>query len=479
MALNFPDNPTPGQQYTDPNNLIWEFNGVVWTPITGTVGTSGFSGFSGYSGYSGTSGYSGINGISGFSGSGSAIAASDQGNLLTNTVSSFNFVGTNVVATNVGGAVTLTIEPPIVYNNSAWSWGENNCGQLGDNTTVNKSSPVSVVGGFTDWCQLALGGKHGVALRTNGTAWSWGYNGQGRLGDNTTVNKSSPVIVVGGFTDWRQVAAGNPTTSGIRTNGTAWAWGVNTGGQLGDNTTDNKSSPVSVVGGFTDWCQISASTSHSAAVRTNGTLYAWGNNLYGRLGDNTTVDKSSPISVIGGFTDWCQVSGAQNNSLALRQNGTAWGWGSNGYGILGDNTVVSKSSPVSVVGGFTNWCQISAGFSHSLAVRTNGTAWAWGRNATGQLGDNSTVNKSSPVSVVGGFTDWCQVATGIRFSFGLRTNGTAWAWGVASEGRLGDNTTVDKSSPVSIAGGFTDWVCLSYPNSADGSWSGAIRSTIT
>ena len=142
MALNFPDNPTPGQQYTDPNNLVWEFNGVVWNSITS--GISGFSGSSGYSGYSGTSGYSGISGISGFSGIGSAISASDEGNLLTNTVSSFNFVGTNVVATNVGGAVTLTIDPPVVYNNSAWAWGQNrffatpSC-KLGDNTAVDKS----------------------------------------------------------------------------------------------------------------------------------------------------------------------------------------------------------------------------------------------------------------------------------------------------------------------------------------------------
>ena len=484
MALNFPDNPTPGQQYTDPNNLIWEFNGVVWTPITGTVGTSGFSGFSGYSGYSGTSGYSGINGISGFSGSGSAIAASDQGNLLTNTVSSFNFVGTNVVATNVGGAVTLTIEPPVVYNNSAWSWGCNGNGQLGDNTTAIKSSPVSVVGGYTDWCQVSAGFRHSLAVRQNGTAWAWGVSVNGQLGDGTTVAKSSPVLVVGGFTDWCQVAASSGLycrqhSLGVRQNGTAWSWGYNGQGQLGDNTVTARSSPVSVIGGFTDWCQVSAGMcAHSVAVRTNGTAWAWGAGSAGRLGNNCTDQQTSPVSVVGGFTNWCQVSGGMCHSLGVRTNGTAWAWGYGGIGVLGDDTTVNKSSPVSVVGGFTDWCQVAAGCVHSLAVRTNGTAWAWGLNECGQLGNNNRVgfcNNTSPVSVVGGFTDWCQVSGGKTHSLGVRQNGTAWAWGAGGYGRLGTNNTSNTSSPVSVVGGFTDWCQVS----AGCLHSLAIRSTAT
>jgi alpha-tubulin suppressor-like RCC1 family protein len=485
MALNFPDNPTPGQQYTDPNNLIWEFNGVVWTPITGAVGISGFSGTSGYSGYSGTSGYSGITGISGFSGTGSAISASDEGNLLTNTVSSFNFVGTNVVATNVGGAVTLTIDPPIVYNNSAWSWGQNKffstpSGKLGDNTTVDKSSPVSVVGGFTDWCQISAGKAfvgHSVAVRTNGTAWAWGAASVGQLGDGTTANKSSPVSVVGGYTDWCQVSAGADHSLGLRTNGTAWAWGYGGTGKLGDNTVANKSSPVSVVGGFTDWSQVSAGYIHSLGLRTNGTAWGWGQGSNGKLGDNTTVDKSSPVSVVGGFTDWCQVSAGKRHSVAVRTNGTAWAWGCNTCGILGDNTTANKSSPVSVVGGFTDWCQVSAGGSyHSVAVRQNSTIWSWGRNYRGELGDNTGTARSSPVSVVGGFTDWCQVSAGTSaHSVAVRTNGTAWSWGAGFYGAIGDNTTVSKSSPVSVIGGFTDWCQVSAGNY----FSLAIRSTIT
>jgi alpha-tubulin suppressor-like RCC1 family protein len=347
------------------------------------------------------------------------------------------------------------------FFSSVWAWGCNASGPLGDNTTVNKSSPVSVVGGFTDWCQVSAGGIHSLGVRQGGTAWAWGCNNTGQLGTNNAISRSSPVSVVGGFTDWCQVSAGCGHSLGVRQSGTAWAWGNNNNGQLGDSTLTSRSSPVSIVGGFADWCQVSAGTCHSLGVRQNGTAWAWGGNGQGRLGNNTTTGGSSPVSVVGGFTDWCQVSAGDAHSLGVRTGGTAWAWGNNLQGRLGDNTLVSKSSPVSVVGGFCDWCQISAGCRHSLGVRTGGTAWAWGSNSYGLLGDNTAVSKSSPVSVVGGFTDWCQVSAGRYHSLGVRTGSTAWAWGLNNCGQLGDNTLVSKSSPVSVAGGFCDWCQVS------------------
>jgi alpha-tubulin suppressor-like RCC1 family protein len=123
---------------------------------------------------------------------------------------------------------------------------------------------------------------------------------------------------------------------------------------------------------------------------------------------------------VGGFTDWCQASAGQQHSVAVRTNGTLWAWGYNDSGQLGDFTIVSKSSPVSVVGGFTDWCQVSSGDDHSVAVRQDGTVWAWGGNSQGELGDNSEVNKSSPVSVVGGYTDWWNVSAGENFTLAIR-----------------------------------------------------------
>ncbi len=343
-----------------------------------------------------------------------------------------------------------------------YAWGQNSSGQLGDGTTISRSSPTRSVS-FTDWISVSAGGGQSLGIRANGTLWAWGRNSYGQLGNNiaSIINQSSPVSVIGGFTDWISASAGGYHSIGVRANGTLWAWGRNNYGQLGNNTVISNRSPVLAVGGFADWISASAGREHSLGVRANGTLWAWGANASGRLGDNTAISRSSPVSVVGGFTDWISADGGAEFSLGVRANGTLWAWGRNSYGRLGDNTVISRSSPVSVVGGFTDWISASAGDSHSLGVRANGTLWAWGSNSDGELGDVTTASKSSPVSVVGGFTDWISASAGDDHSLGVRANGTLWAWGRNGSGRLGDGTTIPKSSPVSVVGGFTDWVSVS------------------
>lgn len=364
-----------------------------------------------------------------------------------------------------------------IIENTAWAWGQNTCGALGINSLGDASNqPVLVVGNFTNWCRVSTGLLfNSSGVRQNGTAWAWGNNSNGQIGDNTNAaNRTSPVSVVGGFTDWSGISSGRLHTAGLRQNGTIWSWGYGTLGRLGDNTAVAKSSPVSVVGGFTDWCQVSAGGTFSLGLRTNSTIWSWGYNGCGQLGDNTTINKSSPVSVVGGFTDWCQVAAGCSHSLAVRTNGTAWAWGCNAYGKLGDNTVVAKTSPVTVVGGFVDWCQGAAGGSHSLGVRTNGSAWGWGSGGGGHLGNNCTTSRSSPVSVVGGFTDWCQVSAGSCHSLGVRQNGTAWAWGGNTACQLGDGTSTGRSSPVSILSTYTDWCQVS----AGGEQSLAIRNFV-
>jgi hypothetical protein len=346
----------------------------------------------------------------------------------------------------------------------AWAWGNNTSGRLGDGTATSRSSPTSVVGGFTDWTGVSAGGSHSLGTRADGTVWAWGGNLNGRLGDGTTTARVSPVSVVGGFSDWTRVSAGDSHSLGTRANGSAWAWGYNGNGRLGDNTVTSRLSPVSVVGGFVDWTGVSAGLSHSLGTRENGSAWAWGFNGSGRLGDGTITSRLSPVSVVGGFSDWTGVSAGFNHSLGTRANGSAWAWGSNAFGQLGDNTATARVSPVSVVGGFSDWTGVSAGGSHSLGTRADGTVWAWGGNLNGQLGDGTITDRSSPVSVVGGFSDWTGVSAGNSHSLGTRADGSAWAWGNNVQGRLGDLTVTNRSSPVSVAGGFSDWVTITAGN---------------
>lgn len=343
-----------------------------------------------------------------------------------------------------------------------WGWGSNVFCQLGDGTGVNKCSPVSVIGGINDWCDVAVSDISGVAIRKNGTLWAWGNGGSGQLGSGVTTATLSPVSVVGGFTDWCNISAEGRSTTAVRSNGSLWVWGFNNFGQLGDGTTVAKSSPISVIGGFADWYKISMGVCTSLGLRSNGTIWSWGLNNCGQLGNNTTVNVSSPVSVVGGFNDWCQISTGKTHSTGVRSNGTAWAWGENFRGQLGSNTNIAASSPVSVTGNFNDWTQVVAGCLHTMGLRANGTAWGWGYARFGKLGNGTTTpNLSSPVSVIGGFTDWCHISTGQEQTFIVRTNGTAWASGHNGVGTLGDGTTLHRSSPVSIVGGFNTWQKIS------------------
>jgi alpha-tubulin suppressor-like RCC1 family protein len=225
-----------------------------------------------------------------------------------------------------------------------------------------------------------------------------------------------------------------------------WAWGLNNNhGQLGLNDRVNRSSPVQV-GALSDWAQVSTGLITSFTVKTDGTLWAWGYNTNGQLGLNDIARRSSPVQV-GALSTWAQVSAsAQQQTLAIRTNGTLWAWGENTNGGLGLNDIANRSSPVQV-GALSNWAQVSAGSSFSLAVKTDGTLWAWGLNFAGQLGLNNVADRSSPVQV-GALSTWAQVSASSSFSLAVKTDGTLWAWGLGTG-----------SSPVQV-GAFANWATV-------------------
>jgi alpha-tubulin suppressor-like RCC1 family protein len=204
-----------------------------------------------------------------------------------------------------------------------WCWGANSQGELGDNTITSRSSPVQTVTFGTNWIQAACGNTTTVAIKNDGTLWTWGYNATGQLGDNTTTKKSSPVQTVAYGTLWRQVAGSQYHIAAIKTDGTLWTWGQNDYGQLGDNTLVNKSSPVQTVTFATNWKQVDAGSSNTAATKTDGTLWTWGINSNGQLGDNTTTKKSSPVQTLAFGYKWKQVSCVSGSTFAIQTEADA------------------------------------------------------------------------------------------------------------------------------------------------------------
>ena len=373
---------------------------------------------------------------------------------------------------------------PSVKTPALWLWGLNSSGQLGDNTATSRSSPVQTVTSGTNWSRVACAGTHTAAIKTDGTLWLWGSNTNGQLGDNTTISKSSPVQTTAGGTNWKQVACAGNSTAAIKTDGTLWLWGSNSYGQLGNNNATSRSSPVQTVTRGTNWSQVSVGAATlgtcTAAVKTDGTLWLWGSNNYGQLGNNTTnsFGRSSPVQTVSGGTNWSRVACAGTCTAAIKTDGTLWLWGQGSDGKLGDNTAVSKSSPVQTTAGGTNWKRVSVG-GCAAAIKTDGTLWLWGQGSNGFYGlhgDNTATSRSSPVQTVTRGTNWNQVSCGDSHTAAIKTDGSLWLWGNRSNGRLGDNSaSFAVSSPVQTVTRGTNWKQVSCGGShtaviADGNY---------
>ncbi|MGH1519697.1 fibronectin type III domain-containing protein [Chryseobacterium sp. JK1] len=248
---------------------------------------------------------------------------------------------------------------------------------------------------------------------------------------------------------WKMVSTGMSHSLGIKSDGTLWAWGANDFGQLGNGTNTAKTVPVQI-GTANDWQSVSAGTFHSMAIKTNGTLWGWGLNGNSRLGDGTTNDRIFPTQITSD-TNWQSVSAGDVNTVAIKTNGTLWGWGYNGYAQLGDGTTNNRSTPYQI-GTATNWRSVDLGSVHALAIKTDGTLWAWGTSSYGQVGDGTTATRFSPLQI-GTATDWQEVSAGGFHSVGLKTNGILYTWGHNLYGQLGDGTNTSKSAPNAVYDG--------------------------
>jgi alpha-tubulin suppressor-like RCC1 family protein len=350
--------------------------------------------------------------------------------------------------------------------NRLWLWGTGTSGVIGNAGIASYSSPV-VIGTFNSWKSIHIGGTHAHAIRTNGTLWSWGLNSSGQSGRGVAVGASySSPVQVGALTNWKKVAPGLNFSVGITEGGALYSWGLNTLGYLGNGTVTT-SSTATQVGTLTNWSDIAAggetalTTDHVIATKFDGTLWSWGAGTLGALGrGNATVGAaaggihySSPCQV-GSLTDWKFVSAGSQVSGCIKTDGTLWTWGTNIYGQLGVGNVQYYSSPVQV-GALTNWKYINYGTDHCLAILEDGTMWTWGRNDLGQLGNGNRINYSSPIQV-GPLNLWKYVSAGDGVSAAIKTDGTLWMWGAGAGGAIAQGNIINYSSPVQV-GTLTNW----------------------
>ncbi|MCL1859732.1 MAG: hypothetical protein FWF92_10945 [Oscillospiraceae bacterium] len=333
---------------------------------------------------------------------------------------------------------------------SLWAWGWNYYGQLGDGTTDRQSIPVKIMDGVMAAC---AGDNHSLAIKSDGSLWTWGLNNYGQLGDGTTEDKLTPIKIMDDVT---AVNAGGGYSLAIKSDGSLWTWGLNYYGRLGDGTTEDKLTPIKIMD---DVKEAIAGNKHSLAIKNDGSLWAWGNNNFGSLGDGTigtNESKSTPVKIMD---DVIAISaGGQNNgdhSFAIKSDGSLWAWGNNSYGQLGNGEIKDYNpTPVKIMDGVM---AISAGDLHSFAIKNDGSLWGWGNNSGGRLGDGTFTipdkennDKTTPIKIM---DDVTAISAGPH-SLAIKNDGSLWVWGINMYGSLGDGTDEDRETPVKIMDGM-------------------------
>ena len=368
-----------------------------------------------------------------------------------------------VTATVEGGAADLysTVAASVTHaaaikaDGSLWTWGDNYYGQLGNGLNINSNVPVRV-GSENDWAAVTAGSAYTIAIKTDGSLWAWGWNESGQLGDGSNINRNTPVRI--GFeNDWKSIFAKYAHTMAIKTDGSLWAWGRNVDCELGDGTNTNRNTPVRI--GFeNNWASAAAAYEHTIALKTDGSLWAWGGNEFGQLGNGRSTNANTPSPTrIGSANDWASVAVGNYHSMAIKTNGSLWTWGLNVYGQLGDGSTDSIRVDPYHVAFATDMASVAAGYDHTLTIMADGSLWAWGSREFGQLGDGATTNLTTPPKRIGTANDWAAITAAHSYTIAVKTDGSLWGWGRNTSGRLGNGTNVDSNLPVQV-GTDNDWI---------------------
>ena len=365
----------------------------------------------------------------------------------------------------------------IKSDDTLWAWGRNYYGILGDNTTEHRSSPVQVCPGTT-WKHIYSHFVDVAGIQTDGTLWGWGNNTNRIIADNL-IRYSSPVQNPLGATNWKKVVSEtNGSAAGLKTDGSLWTWGQGGQGSLGNNNVYGGTilSPTQTVFADTEWLDVeslgnsgftairaslpttttTSSTTTTSTTQAPGALYTWGNRPYGGAADNTVdVIYQYPTQAIDAsqYEDLPFNSTGIGSCFAIKPDGTLWAWGWNiYYGALGDGTLENRSSPIQITS--NTWNMVSSSSIVTLAIRSDNTLWGWGYGP--YLPNNSNTNYSSPIQI--GTDTWRYVDSGGQTGAGIKTDGTLWLWGSNYQGQLGNNSVVQTSSPVQTVAGGNNWI---------------------
>jgi|GEM_PF-1017343 len=353
---------------------------------------------------------------------------------------------TGVTTVAAGGNHTCAITP----TGGVQCWGYNAFGQLGDGTTLSRTTPVEVSGLISGVVSLAAGYSHTCALMGYGGVKCWGYNYAGQLGDGTTLSRNQPVEVSGLTSGVTAIAAGSNHTCAILTDGGMKCWGINSYGQLGDGTTTNRLVPVAVTGLTSGVSTLATGGSHTCALMTGGQIRCWGRNSDGQLGNGTSPVFLTPTDVLGLSSETALIDTRLAHTCTVMTNGGVKCWGLNGYGQLGDETTNDRGAPVAVTALPTGTLTVAPGWYHTCAVTSGGGAKCWGWNNAGQLGDGTTISRSTPVEVTGLISGVTALASGWSHTCALTTNGGVKCWGGNFYGQLGNGSTTGQLTPVDV-----------------------------
>lgn len=332
-----------------------------------------------------------------------------------------------------------------ICNEKASSWGFNKTGQLGLGNNSNSNIPLEI-NSLDDVTSVAAGSAHAVALKDNGTVWTWGDNSWGQLGNGSNTNSNVP-IHINSLTNIVSIAAGLTNSFAVKNDGTVWAWGNNDLGMLGNGTNTGSNIPLQI-NTLSDVAAISTGNFFSVVLKNDGSVWTMGSNAYGVLGINSNINNSLVPVQVSALNNIIAVSAGYYHCLALKNDGTVWAWGSNGFGELGCGNNTNSTVPIQVTS-LTNIIAISGANWFSTALKNDGSVWSWGYNHSGQLGLGTNNNSFIPMAI-SSLSNIIEISAGAHHTIALKNDGSLWTWGHNNYGQLGDSTYSDKNIPQQI-----------------------------